>query len=74
VRGGQLQFGVRSWWAGLMLGALDATGTLPGKDADVKPAACQRLSDRTAEFRAFWRKVANNLHGCCQICYLLLAV
>jgi len=57
-----------------MLGALDATGTLPGKDADVKPAACQRLSDRTAEFRAFWRKVANNLHECCQICYLLLAV
>ena len=73
-RGERLQFGVRSWQAGLILGMPDATGTVLRKETGVKPAACQRLSDKTAEFGAFWRKVVNNLHGCYQICYLLLAV
>lgn len=73
-RGEWLQFGVTSWQAGLILGVPDATGTVLGKEAGVKPAASQCLSDKTAEFGAFWRTVVNNLHGCYQICYLLLAV
>lgn len=39
-----LQFGVRSWQAGLILGVPDASATALGKGAGVKPAACQRLS------------------------------
>lgn len=50
------------------------TGTVLEKEAGVKPAACQHLSDKPAEFGAFWRKVVNNLRECCQIYYLLLAV
>lgn len=58
----------------LILGMPDATGTVLEKEAGVKPAACQHLSDKTAEFGASWRKVVSNLLESCQICYLLLAL
>lgn len=69
-----LLFGVRLWHARLILGTPDASGTMLEKEAGAKPAACQHLSDKPAEFGASWRKVVNNLCECCQICYLVLAV
>lgn len=69
-----LLFGGRLWHARLILGTPDADGTELEKEAGVKPAACQHLANKPAEFGTSWRKMVNNLHECCQICYLLLAV
>lgn len=55
-----LLFGGRLWHARLVLGTPDATGIVLEKEAGVKPAACQHLSNKPAEFGASWRKVVNN--------------
>lgn len=50
---------LRLWHARLILGTLDATGTLLEREAGPKPAACQHVSNNPAEFGASWRKVVN---------------